>query len=114
LQLVISKSNPFNFKLSKTISKRRQIGVVGLIISVVTVISIFAYFSLYSDMNMGTIGNKIIPSAHDLTSHSADSNNSALNLDDNTSSILVAVWIGLMIVGSYLLFHIHFKVLPKE
>ena len=63
---------------------------------------------------MGIIGNKIVPSTHDLTSHSTDGNNSALNLDDNTSSVLVAVWIGLMIVGSYLLFHIHFKVLPKE
>jgi len=65
-------------------------------------------------MNVGFIGNKIISNTHDLTNHSTDGNNSALNLDDNTSSMLVAVWIGLMILGSYLLFHIHFKVLPRE
>lgn len=99
--------------MSKIISKRRQIGIVGLIVGIVTIISIFAYFSLYSNMNMGIIGNKIIPNTHDLTSPSTN-NSPALNLDDNTSSVLVAVWIGLMIVGSYLLFHIHFKVLPKE
>ena len=100
--------------MSKTISKRRQIGVVGLIISVVTIISIFAYFSFYSNMNNGFIGNNIISNTHDLTNHSIDNNNPASNLDDNTSSLLVATWIGLMIVGSYLLYHIHFKVLPKE
>jgi len=100
--------------LSKTISRRRHIGVIGLIISIAAIISIFAYFSLYSNMNIGFIGNNTISNTHGLTNHSTDSNNSALNLDDNTSSILVAVWIGLMILGSYLLFHIHFKVLPKE
>ena len=63
---------------------------------------------------MGFIGNNTISITHGLTNHSTDGNNSTLNLDDNTSSILVAVWIGLMILGSYLLFHIHFKVLPKE
>lgn len=56
----------------------------------------------------------MISNNNDLTNHSTDGNNSTLNLDGNTSSILVAVWIGLMILGSYLLFHIHFKVLSKE
>ena len=65
-------------------------------------------------MNIGLIGNFSNPNTHDLTNHSTDGANSELNLDNNTSSILVAVWIGLMILGSYLLFHIHFKVLPKE
>jgi hypothetical protein len=51
---------------------------------------------------------------HDLTNYPTGSNNPASNLDDSTSSTLVAIWIGLMIVGSYLLFHIHFKVFPKE
>jgi hypothetical protein len=100
--------------LSKTISRRRHIGVIGLIISTAAIISIFAYFSLYTNINIGFIGNNAISNSHGLTNHSTDGNNSVLNLDDNTSSILVAVWIGLMILGSYLLFHIHFKVLPKE
>jgi hypothetical protein len=65
-------------------------------------------------MNNGFIGNNAISSTRGLTNHAIDGNNSALNLDDNTSSMLVAVWIVLMIIGSYLLFHIHFKVLPKE
>ena len=65
-------------------------------------------------MNIGFIGNKVISNTNDLANHSTEGNDSALNLDDNTVSILVAVWIGLMILGSYLLFHIHFKVLPKE
>ena len=65
-------------------------------------------------MNIDIIGNNIMPGTHDMTNHSANGDNSALNLDYNTSSILVAVWVVLMIVGSYLLFHIHFKVLPKE
>lgn len=63
---------------------------------------------------MGFIGNNAISNTHDLTNHATDGNNSALNLNDNTSSILVVLWIGLMIIGSYLLFHIHFKVLPEE
>ncbi len=71
-------------------------------------------FSFYSNMNIGLVGNISIPNIHDLTNHSTGGANSELNLDNNTSSILVAVWIGLMILGSYLLFHIHFKVLPKE
>jgi len=100
--------------LSKIISRRRYIGVIGLIISIVAIISIFAYFSFYSNMNIGIIGNIAISNTHGLTNHSPDGNKSALNLDDNTSSMLVAAWIGLMILGSYLLFHIHFKVLPKE
>ena len=65
-------------------------------------------------MNIGYIGNKIISNTNDLTNHSTESNNSTINLDDNTISVLVAAWIGLMILGSLLLFHIHFKVLPKE
>jgi len=65
-------------------------------------------------MNIGLVGNIAISNTHGLTNHLTDGNKSALNLDDNTSSILVAIWIGLMILGSYLLFHIHFKVLPKE
>jgi len=65
-------------------------------------------------MNNGSIGNNVISNPGDLTNHVTHGNNFALNLDDNTSSMLVAIWIGLMIVGSYLLFHIHFKVLPKE
>ncbi|HWY34077.1 MAG TPA: hypothetical protein VNX68_05480, partial [Nitrosopumilaceae archaeon] len=85
-----------------------------LIISITAIISIFAYLSFYSNMNIGFIGNNTISITHGLTNHSIDGNNSTVNLDDNTSSILVAVWIGLMILGSYLLFHIHFKVLPKE
>jgi beta-lactamase regulating signal transducer with metallopeptidase domain len=100
--------------LSKTVSRRRHIGVIGLIISIVTIISIFAYFSFYSNMNIGFIGNNVISNTHGLTNHPTDNNDHASNLDGNTSSILVAVWIGLMIVGSYLLYHIHFKVLPKE
>jgi len=100
--------------LSKIISRRIHFGVIGLIISIAAIISIFAYFYFYSDMNIGLVGNIVMPNTHSLTNHSADGNNFALNLDDNTSSILVVVWIGLMILGSYLLFHIHFKVLPKE
>ncbi|HYL66576.1 MAG TPA: hypothetical protein VEU72_05435 [Nitrosopumilaceae archaeon] len=100
--------------MSKTISRRSHIGVIGLIISITAVISIFAYFFLYSNTNIGFIGNNMISNNNDLTNHSTDGNNSTLNLDGNTSSILVAVWIGLMILGSYLLFHIHFKVLSKE
>ncbi len=112
MQLVISKIGPFDFKLSKTTSRRRYIGVIGLVISIVTMISVFAYVSFYS--NNGIAGNKILINTHDLTNHSTADNNSALNLDENTTSILVALWIGLMIIGSFLLFHIHFKVLPKE
>ena len=63
---------------------------------------------------MGLIGNDMISNNHSLTNHQADNSDHTSNLDDNTASILVAVWIGLMIVGSYLLYHIHFKVLPKE
>jgi beta-lactamase regulating signal transducer with metallopeptidase domain len=100
--------------LSKTVSRRRHIGVIGLIISIVTMISIFAYFSFYSNMNIGFIGNNTISKAHDFANHLTGNDNHTSNLDDNTSSILVAVWIGLMIIGSYLLYHIHFKVLPKE
>lgn len=99
--------------MSKTVSRRRHIGVIGLIVSIVAIISIFAYFSFYSNMNNGFIGNNIISNTRDLTNHFID-NNHASNLDDNTSSILIVTWIGLMIVGSYLLYHIHFKVLPKE
>ena len=99
--------------MSKIISRRRYFGVFGLIIGTAAIISIFAYFAFYSNMNIG-LGNISIPNTHDLTNHSTDGGNSELNLDNNTSSILVAVWIGLMILGSYLLFHIHFKVLPKE
>ena len=98
--------------MSKTVSRRRNIGIIGIIISIVTVISIFAYFSFYSDMNIGFIGNNAISNNH-LANPSVDNNHTS-NLDDNTSSILVGVWIGLMIIGSYLLYHIHFKVLPKE
>lgn len=65
-------------------------------------------------MNIGFSGNNVISNTQGLTNHSTDGNNTALNLDDNTLFILVTVWIGLMILGSYLLFHIHFKVLPKE
>jgi len=108
------KKNSLDFILSKTISRRRYIGVISLIISIVTITSILAYFSFYPNSNIGFIENKIISNTHDLVNHSTNGDNSALNLDDNTSSILVAVWIGLMILGSYLLFHIHFKVLPKE
>ncbi len=75
-------------------------------------ISVFAYVSFYS--NSGITGNKIFTNTHDLTNHFTDGNDSALNLDENTASTLVALWIGLMIIGSFLLFHIHFKVLPKE
>jgi len=100
--------------LSKTISKRSHIGVIGLIISITAIISIFAYFILYSNVNIGLIGNNTLSNTHDLTNHLTDGNTSTLNLDDSTSSMLIAVWIGLMIVGSFLLFHIHFKVLPKE
>ncbi len=75
-------------------------------------ISVFAYVSFYS--NSGIAGNKILTNTQDLTNHSTYGNDSALNLDENTSSTLVALWIGLMIIGSFLLFHIHFKVLPKE
>ena len=100
--------------MSKTVSKRRHIGVIGLIVSIVTIISIFAYFSLYSNLNIGFIGNNMISNNHGLINHPTDNNDHTSNLDDNTASILVAVWIGLMIVGSYLLYHIHFKVLPKE
>jgi hypothetical protein len=80
----------------------------------VTIISIFSYFSLYSNINSGFIGNNAISNTHDLTNHATDGNNSVLNLDDNTSSMLVAIWVVLMILGGYLLFHIHFKVLPRE
>ena len=100
--------------MSRIISKRSHIGVIGLIISISAIISIFAYFSFYSNMNNGLVGNNTLSNNHGLTNHSTAGNNSALNLDDNTSSMLVAVWIGLMILGSCLLFHIHFKVLPKE
>jgi len=100
--------------LNKTISKRRYIGIIGLVISIVAIMSVFAYFSFYSNLNFGFAGNKILANTHDLSNHSIDADNSALNLDENTSSILVSLWIGLMIIGSYLLFHIHFKVLPKE
>jgi beta-lactamase regulating signal transducer with metallopeptidase domain len=101
--------------LSKTISKHRYVGVIGLVISIVAIISIFAYFSFYSNINFGFVGNDILVSnSHDLTNHPTGNYNSGSNLDENTSSILVALWIGLMIIGSYLLFHIHFKVLPKE
>ena len=65
-------------------------------------------------MNSGLIGHDTISNTNGLTNHLTNDNNSASNLDDNTSSMLVAVWIGLMILGSYLLFHINFKVLPKE
>jgi len=99
--------------LSKTISKQRYVGIISLVISVVAAISVFAYVLLYSDMNSGFTGYKILTNTHDPTT-SIDGNSPALNFDDNTSSILVAIWIGLMFVGSYLLFHIHFKVLPKE
>ena len=99
--------------MSRSISRRRNIGVIGLVVSIVAIISIFAYFSFYSNMNMGIIGNNLIPN-NDLTNHQTENTDHISNLDDNTSSILVAVWIGLMIVGSYLLYHIHFKVLPKE
>lgn len=98
--------------MSKTISKRRYIGVIGLVISIVIMISVFAYVSFYS--NIGISGNKILTNTHNLTNHSTADNNSASNLDENMLSILVALWIGLMIIGSFLLFHIHFKVLPKE
>ncbi|MGI0027312.1 MAG: hypothetical protein ACREAD_05670 [Nitrosopumilaceae archaeon] len=98
--------------MSKTVSRRRPMGIIGLVISIVTIISIFAYFSLYSDLNAGFIGNNTVSNNPDLTNHST--NNSALNSDDITSLMLVAVWIGLMIIGSYLLFHIHFKVLPED
>ena len=108
------KNSPFDFKLSKTVSRRRHIGLFGLIVSIVAIISIFAYLSFYSNVNTGFIGNNTISNTHDLTNHSLDNNNHTSNLDDNTSSILVATWIGLMIVGSFLLYHIHFKVLPKE
>jgi beta-lactamase regulating signal transducer with metallopeptidase domain len=97
--------------LSKTVSRRHSIGVIGLIISIATIISIFAYFSFYSNMNIGFIGNNSISNT-DLTNHLTDKNHIS-NLDENTSSILITVWIGLMIAGSYLLYHIHFKVLPK-
>ena len=65
-------------------------------------------------MNSGFIGNNAISNTHGLTNHLTDNNTHTQNLDDNTSSILVAAWIGLMIIGSYLLYHIHFKVLPRE
>jgi len=64
-------------------------------------------------MNIGFIGNNAISNTHDLTNHSTEGNNHTVNSDDHTSTIF-AVWIGLIILGSYLLFHIHFKVLPKE
>lgn len=63
---------------------------------------------------MGLIGNNMISNNHDLINHQADNSDHTSNLDNNTASTLVAVWIGLMIIGSYLLYHIHFKVLPKE
>ena len=100
--------------MSRTVSRRRNIGVIGLIISIVTIISIFAYLSFYYNMNIGFIGNNNISNTPDLTNHQTGNTDHISNLDDNTSSILVAVWIGLMIVGSFLLYHIHFKVLPKE
>ena len=65
-------------------------------------------------MNMGFIGNNVISDNHGKTNHAVGNSDHILNLDDSASSILVAVWIGLMIIGSYLLYHIHFKVLPRE
>ena len=99
--------------MSKTISKRRSIGVIGLIISIAIMISIFAYLSFFSNMNTEWIGNNSISNTNSLTNQPTD-NNHISNLDENASSILVTVLIGLMIAGSYLLYHIHFKVLPKE
>ena len=65
-------------------------------------------------MSIGFVGNDMISNNPGLTNHPAGNTDHISNLDDNTSSILVAMWIGLMIVGSFLLYHIHFKVLPKE
>ncbi len=100
--------------MSKSVSRRNHVGVIGLIISIVAIISIFAYFSFYSNMNIGFIGNNIISDTRGLTNHPINNNDHTTILDDSTSSILVSIWIGLMIVGSYLLYHIHFKVLPKD
>ena len=100
--------------MSKTISRHNLVGVISIIIVLVTVISIFAYFSFYSNMNIGFIGNNVISNANGPLNHVIKNNDNIANLDENTSSTLIAVWIGLMIMGSYLLYYIHFKVLPKE
>jgi hypothetical protein len=101
--------------LSKIISKRRYVGIICLVIGIVATMSVFSYLSFYSNINFGIVGSKFLANnPHDLVNHPVSQNNSGSNLDDSTSSILVAFWIGLMIFGSYLLFHIHFKVLPKE
>jgi beta-lactamase regulating signal transducer with metallopeptidase domain len=99
--------------LSKSVSKRSFVGIIGLVFGI-SVVALFIYSSSYSNMNFEFGGNKISANTHDLTYHSTTQNNSEVNLDDNTSTLLIALWIGLMIVGSYLLFHIHFKVLQKE
>jgi len=74
---------------------------------------VFAYLSFYSNLYFGSGENKFLTTPG-VSNHSASDNDSGLSLDTNASSILVALWIGLMIIGSFLLFHIHFKVLPKE
>ena len=63
-------------------------------------------------MNMGFIGNSSISDKH-TTNHLTDVGN-IKNTDDYMSTVLVTIWIGLMILGSFLLYHIHFKVLPRE
>jgi hypothetical protein len=91
------------------------VGIICLVIGIVTTMSALSYLSFYSDINSGIAGSKFLANnSHDLVRYPVSENNFGSNLDNTTSSILVALWIGLMIFGSYLLFHIHFKVLPKE
>ena len=115
MQLIISKSNQYDFKLSRIVSKGSHIGIIVLIVSTVTLISSFAYFSFYSNMNAGFDGNNFMSNTVGLTNHLINNVNNVQKIDDSTSSssILVAVWLGLMILGIFLLYHIHFKVLPR-
>ena len=80
--------------------------------SIVSVLILgFTLFALSNPSNSSFWPSKPISDSNSVVKDSSDGKNSDY---DQTTMALIVVWVLLMILGSYLLIHIHFKVLKEE
>ena len=80
--------------------------------SIVSVLIVgFILFALSNPNNSSFWPSKPISDSNSIVKDSSGENNHDY---DKTTMTLIVVWVLLMILGSYLLIHIHFKVLKEE